>query len=109
MLSAGLPAQIVGRPEHDAAAAEACQALRNEWVVRVAGRLAVRENPNPNLPTGDYELLVEEVDVLNRVQAKLPFTPADDFVQREETRLRHRVLDLRWAPDGQAAAVNCLC
>ena len=59
------------------------------------GRLAVRQNPNPRLPTGNLELLVEEVEVLNRVTARLPFTPADEFVQKEETRLRHRVLDIR--------------
>ena len=89
-------AQIVGQPEHHADAAEACNALRNEWVVRVSGKLAVRQNPNPKLPTGQYELLVEQLDVLNRVHAKLPFTPADEFVQKEETRLRHRVLDIRY-------------
>ena len=40
---------------------------------------------------------MEEVHILNRVTAKLPFTAVDDFVQKEETRLRHRVLDLRYS------------
>ena len=92
--------QIVGQPKHQPEAAEACEALRLEWVVAVRGSLAVRQDPNPKLPTGNFELLMEEVQVLNRVTAKLPFTAVDDFVQKEETRLRHRVLDIRYCTSG---------
>ena len=90
----------MGQPKHHPEAAEACNALRLEWVVAVTGSLAVRQDPNPKLPTGNFELLVEKVQVLNKVSVKLPFTAVDDFVQKEETRLRHRVLDIRYGTDG---------
>jgi aspartyl-tRNA synthetase len=70
--------------------------LRAEWVVRVTGTLRPRKDVNPNLATGDVELVAEEVTLLNSVAGGLPFLPADvDADVGEETRLRHRVLDLR--------------
>ena len=61
--------QIVGQPQHHPEAAEACHALRNEWVVRVQGKLAVRQNPNPRIPTGNYEVL----SYVSRIFTMLPF------------------------------------
>ena len=90
-------AQVVSDPSNARAAAEACQRLRNEWVVRVTGAVRRRKSPNPNLPTGQVELCVEDLAVLNSVSGSLPFLPVDEMMPREETRLRHRVLDLRYA------------
>ena len=85
--------QIVFDPTAAAVFREA-ERLRNEFVVRVSGR--VRERPagtvNPHLPTGKVELLASELELLNRSEP-LPFQ-LDEQVN-EEVRLRYRYLDLR--------------
>lgn len=88
-------AQITSRPAEFSEAAEACQRLRNEWVVQVKGTLIKRSDPNPQIPTGQVELVPATVRILNTVGCKLPLLPSDDSVPKEETRLRNRVLDLR--------------
>jgi aspartyl-tRNA synthetase len=69
--------------------------VRNEYVLRVVGR--VRRRPagteNPNLPTGAVEVLVRDLEILNRSEP-LPFQ-LDDEDTSEEVRLRYRYLDLR--------------
>ncbi|GGF36103.1 aspartate--tRNA ligase [Marmoricola endophyticus] len=70
--------------------------LRNEYVVKVTGSVVARDehNRNPELPTGDVEVVAEGIEVLNTA-APLPF-PIDEHVEvGEEARLRHRYLDLR--------------
>ena len=71
--------------------------MRNEWVVQVKGHIVKRSDPNPELPTGQVELVPSTVTVLNAVAGKLPLLPSDESMPKEETRLRHRVLDLRQA------------
>lgn len=70
------------------------ESLTPEDVVRVVGTVVLRENPNPNLPTGLVEVNAEELEILNR-SATPPFVVEDRFKASEELRLRHRVLDLR--------------
>ncbi|MBZ4193306.1 MAG: aspartate--tRNA ligase, partial [Candidatus Contendobacter sp.] len=69
--------------------------VRNEYVLRVSGR--VRRRPpgteNPNLPTGAVEVLARKIEILNRSEP-LPFQLDDDDTS-EEVRLRYRYLDLR--------------
>jgi aspartyl-tRNA synthetase len=70
--------------------------LRNEFCLRVTGEVSLRPegNTNPNLGSGEIEVIAIEVEVLNEA-APLPF-PIDDHVDvGEEARLRHRYLDLR--------------
>ncbi len=69
--------------------------LSLEDVIRVKGRVRRRESPNPKLPTGEIEVVVDELEVLSRSRP-LPF-PVDTDEPRasEETRLRYRFLDLR--------------
>src|ERR1700722_5537028 len=85
--------QVVFDPDLAAVFKEA-ERLRNEFVVRVTGR--VRERPagtvNANLASGKVELLARELEVLNRSEP-LPFQ-LDETVG-EETRLKYRYLDLR--------------
>ncbi|MCT2006480.1 aspartate--tRNA ligase [Micrococcus lylae] len=83
-------AQIVVRDEAD------FDPLRNEWVLKVTGVVERRPegNENPNLPSGEIELIVDELTVLNRAAA-LPFQVDEHVEVGEETRLRHRYLDLR--------------
>ena len=79
-----------GAPEAHAKA----ETLRAEFVVAVEGRVARREKPNPELPTGEIEVIATRLHVLNTAQTP-PFTVEDDTTAVEETRLRFRYLDLR--------------
>ncbi|MFG3113291.1 aspartate--tRNA ligase [Streptomyces sp. NPDC048197] len=86
--------QLVARP--GTPGAEALDKLTKETVVRVDGKVVSRgaENVNPELPTGEIEIEVTEVEVLGAAQ-QIPFTiNADDGVN-EERRLEYRFLDLR--------------
>ncbi|MGW4606976.1 aspartate--tRNA ligase [Streptomyces sp. NPDC004532] len=86
--------QLVARP--GTPAYETLDKLSKETVVRVDGKVVSRgtENVNPDLPTGEVEIEVGEVEVLGEA-APLPFTiNAEDGVN-EERRLEHRFLDLR--------------
>ncbi|MEU5978220.1 aspartate--tRNA ligase [Streptomyces sp. NPDC047315] len=86
--------QLVARP--GTAANEALSHLTKETVVRIDGKVVSRgaDNVNPELPTGEVEVEVAEVEVLGAAQ-QLPFTiNADDGVN-EERRLEYRFLDLR--------------
>ena len=69
--------------------------LSREDVIRIQGTVAMREAPNPDLPTGEVEVEVEHLEILSQTQP-LPF-PVDEEPPRasEETRLRYRYLDLR--------------
>jgi len=70
--------------------------LRSEFCLSVTGEVALRPegNANPNLPSGEIEVIAEDVEVLS-ASAALPF-PIDEHVDvGEEARLRHRYLDLR--------------
>jgi aspartyl-tRNA synthetase len=82
--------QVVIRDE------ESAHALRNEFCLRVVGEVVTRSegNVNPNIATGEVEVAVSELEVLNPA-APLPF-PIDEHVEvGEEARLKYRYLDLR--------------
>jgi len=68
--------------------------LKNESVIEVTGELFERENKNTNLPTGDIELIVQELKVLSEAQ-DVPFEVTEDKKALEDTRLKYRYLDLR--------------
>ncbi len=70
--------------------------LRNESCLRIVGEVALRPggNENPSLPTGEIEVIAAEVEVLSE-SAPLPFQIDDHVDVGEETRLKHRYLDLR--------------
>src|ERR1041385_852687 len=89
--------QLVINPERSPAAAKAAHAIRNEFVRRATGEVAARapENVNPNLPTGEVELQVDELEILSRCPP-LPFQLDEEGVD-ETLRLRYRWIDLRRA------------
>jgi aspartyl-tRNA synthetase len=70
--------------------------VRNEYCLRVTGEVRVRPegNANPELPTGEVELIVSELEVLN-ASAPLPFQIDERVTVGEESRLKYRYLDLR--------------
>lgn len=89
-------AQVVFDPERSAQAHTKAEAIRNEYVVAVKGKVIARPEGtvNPNMKTGEVEVLVTESKILNRSRA-LPFT-LDEYVDvAENLRLKHRYLDLR--------------
>jgi aspartyl-tRNA synthetase len=88
--------QVVFDPELNREAHRKAETIRNEYVLAVRGKVAPRPEGtvNPNLKTGEIEIVVCECRILNRSKA-LPFT-LDDYVEvAENLRLKHRYLDLR--------------
>src|SRR5438034_654036 len=87
--------QIVFRPEENAELAKKAHNLRNEDVIQVSGRVAARPlgTENPNLATGDIEIIPNSLRILNRADT-LPF-PIDAEPQNEDLRMTHRYFDLR--------------
>ncbi|MDQ4054241.1 MAG: aspartate--tRNA ligase [Actinomycetota bacterium] len=78
-------------------------ALRSEFCIKVTGTVAKRPdgNANPNLPSGDVEVIADQLDVLSAAAA-LPF-PIDEHIEvGEEARLKHRYLDLRRTAPNEA-------
>ena len=88
--------QIVCNPQVSPAAHNRAKALRAEFVVAARGRLERRsaDTINSNLPTGELELIVDELRILNPSRTP-PFPIEDDTEPTENTRLRYRYLDLR--------------
>src|SRR5687768_405727 len=88
--------QLVFHPEDAAQAHAAAQGFKSESVVRVTGEVRARPDGtvNPDLPTGEVEVAVGEVEVLSAADTP-PFPLEDRIEASEELRLRYRYLDLR--------------
>jgi aspartyl-tRNA synthetase len=88
--------QVVFNYELNAAVHEKAEALRNEFVIAAIGTVKRRDSDtiNPNIPTGEVELVAEELRILN-VSKPLPFLPSDTVLANEEMRLKYRYIDLR--------------
>ena len=68
--------------------------IKPEYVIKAFGEVRRRENPNPNIPTGNYEVWVRQVSVLNDSKTP-PISVIKDRELSEELRLRYRYIDLR--------------
>ena len=88
--------QVVFNHELNAAVHQKAESLRNEFVIAAIGTVKRRDADtiNPNIPTGEVELVVEELRILN-VSKPLPFLPSDTVLANEEMRLKYRYIDLR--------------
>ena len=73
---------------------EKAETLGREFVIKVKGTVIERESKNPNLATGDIEVLVKELTVLNQAKTP-PFTIEDNTDGGEELRMQYRYLDIR--------------
>ncbi|MEH1888195.1 MAG: aspartate--tRNA ligase [Nostoc sp.] len=91
--------QIVSDPQRTPDSYEQANALRNEYVVEITGRVTHRpeESLNPRIPTGEVEIYADKIQLLNAVRKQLPFqvSVADTETVREDLRLKYRYLDLR--------------
>jgi len=88
--------QVVVNAERNAAVHEKAETVRNEYVIAAIGTVRLREGNtiNPNMPTGEVELVADDIRILNESKS-LPFLPSDTALTNEETRLKYRYIDLR--------------
>lgn len=89
--------QLVFDVEDDAALSAQARALGREYVVQASGLVRERTNKNPNRPTGDIEIEVKSMKVLNASKVP-PFTIEDDTDGGDDLRMKYRYLDLRRTP-----------
>ncbi len=91
--------QIVSDPQRTPDSYEQANTLRSEYVVKVTGRVLQRpdDSLNKRLPTGEIEIYIDNIELLNAVRSQLPFqvSTADTEPVREDLRLKYRYLDLR--------------
>ena len=73
------------------------ESLKNEYVIKITGKIVKRENANNNLKTGEIEVIVNELEILNTAK-EIPFSITDDTTALEDTRLKYRYLDIRRNP-----------
>ena len=76
-----------------------------EWVIQVTGQVVERQSKNPKMPTGDIEVKIEKVNILNKAQTP-PFTIEEVSDGGEDLRAKYRYLDLRRAPLQRALALR---
>src|SRR5262249_22129473 len=88
--------QVVLNKELNPAAHEKANLLRNEYVIAVVGKVKQRDAStfNKNIPTGEVELVVDELRILNESKQP-PFLPNEAVLPNEEMRLKYRYIDLR--------------
>ena len=99
--------QVVFRPDASREAHLRAEALRSEFVVMARGTVQRRspETVNPNLPTGEVEVVARELRILNTA-VPTPFAIEEDAGADEAVRLRHRIHDLRRPPLQRALALR---
>jgi len=88
--------QLVFSMETDSGLCEQARKLGREFVIKAQGKVAERSNKNPQLPTGDIEILVEKLDILNTSNTP-PFTIEENTDGGDDLRMKYRYLDLRRA------------
>lgn len=91
--------QIVSDPERTPDSYNTAESLRNEYVVKITGRVSQRppESLNPKLATGEIEIYAAQIEILNGLGKQLPFqiSASETETVREDLRLKYRYLDLR--------------
>lgn len=93
----GITQLIFDEQRTDKAVFEKAKSLGREFVIQIKGTVIERESKNPNMPTGDVEILVAELTVLNNALLP-PFTIEDETDGGEDIRMKYRYLDIRRNP-----------
>ena len=86
--------QLVVDASADAALVETASSLGREYVIQVQGTVVERQSKNPKMPTGDIEIAISDIKVLNAAQTP-PFTIEENTDGGEDIRAKYRYLDLR--------------
>ncbi|MDP4210093.1 MAG: aspartate--tRNA ligase [Bacteroidota bacterium] len=86
--------QLAFNMETNAAICDEARKLGREFVIQVTGKVAERYSKNANLPTGDIEIIVDKITILNAAVTP-PFTIEDESDGGDELRMKYRYLDLR--------------
>lgn len=86
--------QLVFNMDVNSGLCQKARELGREYVISVNGAVAERSNKNPKMPTGDIEIMVEELNILNTSKIP-PFTIEDNTDGGDELRMKYRYLDLR--------------
>ena len=89
--------QLVLNPDSDNALRETSRELGREFVIKVSGKVIERTSKNPKMATGDIEITVAEIEILNSSKIP-PFMIEDETDGGEELRAKYRYLDLRRNP-----------
>lgn len=84
--------QLVVKPENEFY--DMAETLKSEYVIKVEGVITERESKNNNIDTGEIEVIVNNLEILN-TSIELPFTITDNTTALEDKRLKYRYLDLR--------------
>ena len=84
--------QVVVRPENEYYSI--AESLKNEYVIEVTGKIVERESKNTKIETGEIEVDVDKLVLINKSK-EVPFAITDDTNALEDTRLKYRYLDLR--------------
>ncbi len=93
----GITQLVFDEERTPAALLERSKKLGREFVIQVKGNVIERESKNPNMPTGDIEILVNELIILNEAIVP-PFTIEDETDGGEDIRMKYRYLDIRRNP-----------
>jgi len=93
----GITQLVFDQDRSSAELMENAKKLGREFVIQVTGKVIERVSKNPNIPTGEIEILVEKLEILNESQLP-PFTIEDETDGGEELRMKYRYLDIRRAP-----------
>ncbi len=97
--------QLVVETDADPALVEAASGLGREYVIQAVGEVVERASKNPKMPTGDIEIRLESVNVLNK-SVTPPFTIEENSDGGEDLRAKYRYLDLRRPPLQRALALR---
>ena len=89
--------QLVFNQEVDAELCEKANKLGREYVIQATGKVCERSNKNPHMPTGEIEVLVSKLEILNAALTP-PFTIEDETDGGDDIRMKYRYLDLRRNP-----------
>ncbi len=93
----GMTQLVFDEERSDKALLEQARTLGREFVIQVTGTVVERNSKNPNIPTGDIEILVSKLEVLN-ASLTPPFTIEDETDGGEDLRMKYRYLDIRRKP-----------
>ena len=93
----GITQLIFDEERTPATVMEKAKSLGREFVIQIKGKVIERESKNANIPTGEIEILVEELEVLNKALVP-PFTIEDKTDGGEDLRMKYRYLDIRRNP-----------